>query len=425
MLFEGSARADGESWQHNRRSLVPAQPRPDARRAFCGDGMCVHVAKSTRLEPGVVRRAFDAAQRARAALESFDIPPAKPDGGRGGGLELDVYLDHRAVGAASYADPHPLTHWDRTSAYAVIGMPLVEAAGCRFDTAVTRAVAQAMLLGLDAAQHEGTLAMHSSYLASRIAPCSSLELEAIDRFQRTPERALSDGDRRFASGSMLFPWFVDAAWGAGSIGAMMTGLIATSCQLTPVDRHRWLNEPDIYDALRTVMPTRNQQLGDVLLNFAIARAFIGDRSDGQHLPDTERFGAMGRVGFQWAIDYDSLPRRLAPLVDVYSTGASYLWLDTSGADPHAGLFFLAEWESSRAYQWALIRLDAQGRELGRSTTGGVFGHDRAEVTITDIDDAAAILMVGTHLGDDDRAHPFDPDDGTPQQAGYTVTLHRK
>ena len=36
------------------------------------------------------------------------------------------------------------------------------------------------------------------------------------------------------------------------------------------------------------MRQRHQTLGDVLLDLAVARAFMGNRSDGTHLPDTER-----------------------------------------------------------------------------------------------------------------------------------------
>ena len=53
----------------------------------------------------------------------------------------------------------------------------------------------------------------------------------------------------------------------------------------------------------------------------------------------------------------------------------------------------------------------------------MWGNSQAQLTIDDLDGASAVLVVGTMLGGDDRAHPFDPDDGEPREAAYTVTLH--
>jgi hypothetical protein len=224
---------------------------------------------------------------------------------------------------------------------------------------------------------------------------------------------------------MLLSAYLDATFGVGMPAAVMTGLIATSGQRTPPKATHWTNEPDIFDALRNVLPTRGKQLGEMLVDFAVSRAFVGSRSDGAHLPDTERFGDLGRVRFEWSVPYESLPRRLGPLRPVQPTGATYLWLDLSKAKPASGVLFIAEWEESFVFQWSLVRVDGGGREIGRANVGGVFGQNLVQLTINDLGEAAGLLIVGTSLGHDDRSHPFDPDDGTPRAAAYEVTLHAR
>ena len=171
------------------------------------------------------------------------------------------------------------------------------------------------------------------------------------------------------------------------------------------------------------MLDRKSSLGNVLIDFAVHRAFVGDRSDGAHLSDVAWLGSAGRIGFEWAVDYGSLPRRLAPLHDVEPTGSSYVYVDLAGTDPHAGLRLIAEWETSFVFQWAIVRLDERGIELGRKMGGGVYGEDTLQLTMTDVDGAHALLVVGTNLGHDDRHADFDPDAGPPRAAGHTVTLY--
>ena len=91
------------------------------------------------------------------------------------------------------------------------------------------------------------------------------------------------------------------------------GLLALATQRTPAGAWDYKNEPDIFDILRATMRDRGSNLENLLLDFAVARAFVGSRSDGGHLGDVTRFGDAGRVRFEWAVPFASLPRRLAPL----------------------------------------------------------------------------------------------------------------
>lgn len=413
-------------WAPQVGPIVPPVARPeDAERLACAPDrpVCVHAAGPMPGDrPG---RALSAARATLSLLEQQGLPGPLPDGGRGGTFGLDVYLSDTAAEAGAYPEMEGrIGHFDRAPAYAVIPTGIA-GPDCGFEADVASAVARAALIGLDAAAHQSTLALIGDYLATWVAPCPARELRAIDNFQRHPHRALTVAPPAAATGSYLFAKFLDEVWGTGGIGTVASGLVATSSQQSYARDPAWLltNEPDFWDALRGVMLDRRSTLGNLLIDFAIRRAFLGNRSDGQHWLDATWLGALGRVRFEWAVDYASLPRRLAPLHEVEPTGSSFVYLDMKGADPHAGLRLIAQWERSYVFQWAIVRLDAKGRELGRQVGGGVFGDDTLQLTMADTDGAAALLIVGTNLGHDDRDQDFDPDAGPPRPAGHTVTLY--
>ncbi len=430
LLWGGAARGDEQRWPTPERPVSAIVERPAKTQLLaCSfrESVCVHADRAAfrSLDSAAVTETLRVAEHALQALRALGLPGPRDDGDLGGNHAFDLYLLKTASTASSYADPRlTTTSVDQTSAFAILPAD-PPGPRCAAASGLTRALAQGVLLGLDAAQHSGTLALHSSYLASLISPCHPLEAAAIDRFQRTPELALTVGHPDRFEGTMLLSSYLDATYGVGKPGAVMSGLIATSTQHTPAVATHWRNEPDIFDALREVLPRRGEQFGDLLTDFAVARAFVGSRSDGAHLPDTERFGDLGRVRFEWSVGYDSLPRRVGPLRPVQPTGATYLWLDLAKAEPHSGVLFVAEWEESFVFQWCLVRVDAEGREIGRSTIGGVFGKHLAQQTINDLGDAAGLLIVGTSLGNDDRSNPFDPDVGPPREAAYEVTLHAR
>ena len=424
------ARANG-NWGE-RASYDPVGRPSFGAPAACSltEAVCVHRAAST--STAAAAAVLLHAEHALMALRALSMPAPLEDGGLGGSYALDLYVDRALAGSAAYGDmPSVADRYDRASAYGLVGLAgsrdttVRGADSCQLESDVTRTVAQASLLGLDAAINDGTLAMQSSYLASLIAPCSTLEAAAINRFQRTPWRGINEIPRESFAGSMLFPSFLDSTHGVAEPGKLMTALIAISAQKSPNAEEHFHNEPDIFDALRKVTKARDHEFADVLANFAIARAFAGDRSDGSHLIDTEHFGALARPRFEWAVDYDSFPRRLAPAHPVHPTGSSFLWVDFGNADTSAGLLVKVEWEESFVFMWSLVRVDQNGRELGRVTKGAMWGKNELVLSIADLKGAAGVLIVGVSLGNDDRSEPFDPDHGAPRAASYTVTLHAR
>src|SRR5262249_8177300 len=150
----------------------------------------------------------------------------------------------------------------------------------------------------------------------------------------------------------------------------------------------------LWDALRATLGARSPKVepADMLLDFAIARAFIGTRDDERHVLGDPWSGSFGRVRFEWAIRFDSLPRRLAPRAPIDPTGSSYVWIDLKGAPPGARLVLRAEWEPPTAFRWAVLRIDANGREVSRVAVTAEQRSTSAERNIDALDGLSGLLV---------------------------------
>lgn len=420
VAVEAPAPATDREVRPTGREVVPERGRPDpaatpAVACSFDEPVCVRAASS--VGAAVVLSTLRQAESALRGYRALGLPPPLPRGLSG---PFDLYL---VPGAAPFvgSDLAPTSDgWDRASAFAILPPARAE---CEAASQVARAIAHAIGLRFDAGAETGALSMSASYLASQVAPCSALEIAAMDDFQRRPERGfLSGGDPARPDGALLFPWFLDEAYGRGTPGLVMTSLLALVTQRTPAGSLEWRNEPDTFDALRAIARTRDTTLDGVLLDFAIARAFVGTRSDGAHLADVERFGDAGRVRFEWSIPYDSLPRRVASGVPLEPTGMTYLWVDTRGAPLDAELTFVGDWELPAVFRWALVKVDQSGAEAGRVDIAAMFGASHAERTLVGIGGLAGVLVVGVNAGSMDRGHPFDPDEQPLMPHAYTVML---
>jgi len=409
------------------REVAGRRSRPDAgllweRACSFEEAVCVHGAPG--VSPGALGATLRHAEGALRAQRVLDVPAPLPDGLLGGSPALDVYVVPGSEAPFAAADLEMLSgRFDRSSAFVVLPPPdLWDFCEARFRTA--RVVAEASLMRLDAGVEGGVLGMTGSYLASLNGACSSIEIPAVDVFQRSPERALTETPAGSAvDGAFVFPWYLDEAYGTGRPGSVITGLVAIAAQRTPPGAWVFHNEPDIFDALRFVARERGVTLEDLLLDFTVARGFLGSRSDEGHLIDVARFGEAGRARFEWAVPYSSLPRRLAPLRPIEPTGATYIWLDLEGAPAGAGLTFVADWELDVLFRWALVKVDKSGREVSRVNVAGIYGSTHAEKTVVGIDNLAGLLVVGVNTGSMDRSRPFDPDEGPFMPRSYTVTLY--
>jgi len=315
--------------------------------------------------------------------------------------------------------------------------------GCTLDAAVARAIARAALLRSAPATSEAVARGQTEYLAELVAPCSlAFRAVAVSAFQSMPDRAVSDArafepapsaeddapvvrdraSRAFADGTAVFWRRVDWAYGAKP-GAVIMASWALSTTRTDVGSARWHDEPDAFDVLRESFKgalSTGSTLGDLLLDVAVARAFVGSADDGLHVPELRTLGDAGRVPLDWDLPWPATPRRLAPRAPVAPTGASYITIRLAGAPRGARLRVELSWEEHALFRWALVKLDASGRELGRVPIAARERATEAQMTLVDLEGVDRVLLVGTNVGD--PAYRFDPDDEVWEPHGFLVTL---
>jgi hypothetical protein len=405
------------------REIVPRE-RPDAAAPVVAcsfsEPVCIHA--SSGVDHGAILWTIRYAERALRGFRALDLPRPQLDGSLGGGPAYDIYLIPGTPEPATIAD---LTlnsdGWDRATAFTVMPPPDPRA-GCVAPFTIAQSIAHAAALGYDAGAEGGALAMESSYLASLVAPCPQVEEAAVDDFQRHPERSFVSGDPDQPDGALLFPWYLDHTLGRGKPGQVMASLIAMASQRTPPGSLEWKNEPDIFELLRATTRDHGSNLENMLVDFAVARAFVGSRSDGAHLDDVDRYGDFGRVRFEWSLPYASLPRRVASGAPVEAMGMTYIWLDLDGAPAGAEVTFVADWELPSIFRWTLVKVDKNGAESGRIDVAAIFGESHVERSVVGLDNLAGLMIVGVNGGNVDRSHPFDPDEQPLMPHAYTVML---
>ena len=395
-------------------SAVAAVERPTTSdRAFCSPRrpVCTHGSDG------------ESALRALSALEAgyeklvygLGLPPPRADEGRGGSDALDAYV--LAPGSAFAAEPDAPARGLFSSASAFCRLPLDEPP--LLQRSAVLCVAEAIALGLDASEPPFTRRAFSTSLWWLIGAPTPLDLEAVDAVQRAPELPIGAGDVDARSeGAALFFAYLERALGAGEPGELSASLLSAAASPYPRGPS-YDNEPDTFDVLRHTVDGRFA-FARLMSDFAVSRAFLGDREDGLHLPELAWAGSFGRARFDWVIPFSSLPRRVSVRPAVDSTGSVLIWLDLDRVPERASLGFQAEWEEPVSFHWQLVRLGDHGEELGRIP---VVFEDRAtsaEATVGHLAGTRAILAVGTNLETVALDHPFDPDVHPFEPHGLTV-----
>jgi hypothetical protein len=406
------------------RSIFPSRSRPlasEVPHVACSfvAPVCVHAAANVR--DVSVAHVLAAAERFYRVEWALRLPEPLPDGGLGGDDRFDIYLMPNAGLPETIPDWMPAgSIWDRSSAFTILAPPLPPF-GCDAEATIARALSRAAVFHIDAGIEDAAMGMAETYLADIVTDCATASITAVDDFQRFPERTLGFRLADETAGSFLFARFLDDTYGSGVPGDVLFSLLSVAAQhANPLSLH-FVNEPDLFDALRSNARARSKPFDDLLLEFAINRAFVGSRSDDGHLVDVDKYGDAGRVRFEWTVSLATLPRRLAPKRPIEATGTTYIWLDVKDAPENVELAFVADWEAGVLFHWAIVKVDAQGIEMGRITVAGIRGSTHAERSIIGLRGVAGLIVVGVNVGSIDRGHPFDPDE-TEMARSYTVTL---
>jgi hypothetical protein len=356
-------------------------------------------------------------------------------------LRYHVYLvdGAREAGVTHTAARDVRSRVDRARGFTVLSAD--QRRGCYLDALVTRELARASLLRVAPSTAEGIARAQTAYLSQLVAPCAlGLATDAAEAYQQRPERAVCDArvtelgtsadappshaplDRLFQEGAAAFWSRIDWAYGRAPFAVVMASW-ALSPTMTAPGAQRWHDEPDAFDVLRVSFKgalSTGSTLDDLLLDAAVARAFVGSADDGLHQVEARTLGDAARVAVDWDVPWPTRPKRLAPRAPVFPTGSSYVVVRRAGALPGARLRVELAWEEHALFRWTLVKLDASGRELGRV---GIPARERAteaQITLVDLDRVDRVLLVGTNVGD--PRYRFDPDDEIWEPHGWLVTL---
>jgi hypothetical protein len=394
----------------------PSAPVP-TRQCASQFPVCVHgatpEARAVALE--LVARAY------RSWNYVLGKPAPLADASLGGGPELDVYLTDGTQdpgGVAVHLDP-PLLRADRASAWCELAVTRLT------DRGAFLCVAEASAVGVDAAMGPGMRRSWAGEQVDAVSTGDARTYAAYDDAQRDPTKPLLTREVSTRSEAGAAFWsFVDQAWGVDGRGKLPLAMLhmASAPSPLPSPHPEWRNVPDELDVLRHALDNDATRVSEFWTEWSLARAFWGNRASGTHAPELPELGAAGRVGFDWVIDYSSLPRHLAGPSPVYPLASAYVWVELDSVPLHATLAFRAEWEAPIAFTWVVVSVDKQGREMNRWRLPYLERATSAETTIVNFEAAAGLLLIGTNQGAIDVSHPFDPDQEPWEPHGYSVYL---
>ena len=379
--------------------------RPRSSEAACSarKPVCVHRGRDVSGSDALT--ALSALELAyERVVDVLQLPAPLSDDGQGGSDALDWYLDAGAF--VSDSDARRPGVLDRAAAFCeggASGDPLL------LERTATRCVGEALASRLNPAAVPAIRRGFGAQLWWLTGRVSSLDVELIDDAQSHPERALAGRSAPFEGGAALLLAFLESARSSLASGGLSASLLSAAASSTPPGAFAWNDEPDVFDVLRHSLDEDTGKMAALLADYAVSRAFIGDRDDGTHPPFIEWAGAFGRPRYDWVIKFSSLPRRVRASRPIEPTGIELIWVDLDEVPIGVSLGFESEWEAPVAFKWRLISLDESGQEMARVDVPFQERGRSSEGRVVNLTGVRSVLAVGINMGGVDLAHPFDPD----------------
>jgi len=298
------------------------------------------------------------------------------------------------------------------------------------DAATAYGVARGIQLTMSPATDTGSARAQAQSLASGAVPCATGSAAgSVGLVQWHPELSFVDSlvsadaplSASFSRGGSLFYSWLDEAYGQYP-GAIVSTIWALTPTITASRAALWNNEPDGFDVLRKSFKdalSNGSDVTDLYLDFAVARAFQGSRSDGKHGFDLASLGDGGAVAFDWDVDFPEHARSLTTRRPLAPLGSGYFMVKTATAQG-ARLRIEATWEEKARMRLAVVKLDAAGHELGRLGVGSLKKATNASITVADLTGVDRVLIVAVNAGD--PAVQFDPDDMEWQPHAIIVSI---
>jgi hypothetical protein len=338
-------------------------------------------------------------------VDVLALPPPLLDDGNGGSDALDWYLDAARGELATERDAPRFGVTDSAAAFCIgsASDPSL------MDRDATLCVAEAIAKRLDPAETPGLQRAFATELWWLTGRITSLDVEGVDDAQAHPERALAGRFAQSNASAALFLDFLEQARSSQDSGVLVSSLLSASAGATAAGAYEWNDEPDVFDVLRHSLDEDTVKMSSLLGDYAVSRAFLGDRDDGTHPPYAEWAGAFARPRYDWVLKFSSLPRRVRASRPLEPTGVELVWVDLDEVPLGTSLGFEAEWEAPVAFKWRLISVDDQGREMARVDVPFQERGRSSEGRVVNLLNVRAVLAIGINMGGVDLAHPFDPD----------------
>jgi hypothetical protein len=401
--------------------LPSERPRPSTTGGLCSftRPLCVHatVAAAEAQLPEALAAFERAYERGVLAL---GLPAPLGDRDRGGSDALDWYLSSASTELNAAQEALLLGRMDAAPVFCEGGAP----SGTLLERQAALCIGEAVASRLDAG--EGPDARHAFALELWwiTGTKTSLDVQIVDEAQRQPEGALSfDTQRGSARGRFaLLLEMLETTRSAASPGVLSASMLSAAAARTPPSAATYDDEPDVFDVLRHSVDEDLPRYADLMVDFTLRRALAGDRDDGTRLPALGFAGAFARPRFDWVIPFSTLPRRVLSGAPVAPSGAELIWIELDDAPLGARLGFRAEWEAPVAFQWRLLLVDREGRDVRRIDVPFQERAQSADARVVRLDGAKAIIIAGVNIGGIDLTYPFDPDMQPFEPAACTVYL---
>lgn len=403
-------------------AIAGSAVRPSAVSALCSFSrpVCVH-ATTRAAEPGLPAALEGLEHAYERAILALGLKAPLADDGAGGSDALDWYIDAQSNDLTVAQGQLLPGRMDAAPSFCR-GAAL---SGALLERQATLCVGEAMAATLDAGESAEVRRAFALELWWITGSKTSLDVQAVDDAQRLPAEAPVLDTLRSGGASERFALLLETletVRSAAAPGRLSTSLLSAAASRTPPGAAFFNNEPDVFDVLRHSVDEELPRYADLLVDFGLRRALAGDRDDGTRLPTLAFAGAFARPHFDWVIPFSSLPRRVLSGRPLAPLGTELIWLELDDAPLGATIAFRAEWEPPAAFQWRVLLVDRDGRDVRRVDVTFQERAQQADARVLRLDGAKAMIIAGVNLGGVELAYPFDPDFQPFEPRACTVYL---
>jgi hypothetical protein len=400
------ARASETTWTGPRVDPPAEVPRPEIPLAVRSEIAPLAIHADPAVPADVLDRALAALEDAYVTMNAAGWPTPVPDGGYGGTGELDLYLmAPPRHGATSDGQSAPLagaatdalvawSYLDAASTFAWVD-PDVDAAA--LPACVASAYAQTVLLGQDPAEAEAWRRATSDWLAWQITGRYGCDDGVITAQQQEAWRSPIEGAAGRGGGGALFLTWLSDRHDRGR-GIFIRDLWALARQRT------WEGaglraSPDLWEAIEVAVELSADEFDAAYEDFAVARWFTGAAEREAHSPvsilnDLPPDGMVPHAEAPLPGPRGHRTGAFEPFLE--PLGSGYALYDVADASDGTTLRVWLRGEYGVRWSFVAVKLDVDGKELGRITAPPRERHPNGflEVDLTDTD---RVLVVVTNL----------------------------